>query len=112
MPWLQLKIQTTAEYAESINTFLNLLGSVAITLEDAADQPLLEPDLNTTPLWDEINILSLFKPEINIEKILNFLTEQLGGAAIKNYQTELLPEENWERAWLKDFHPMQFGKNL
>lgn len=112
MPWLQLKIQTTREYAESINTFLNLFGAVAITLQDAADQPLLEPDLNTTPLWDEINVLSLFNPEISIEKILEFLKQQLGDAAIKNYQTELLPEENWERAWLKDFHAMRFGKNL
>lgn len=112
MPWLQLKIQTTREYAESINTFLNLFGAVAITLQDAADQPLLEPDLNTTPLWNEINILSLFKPEISVEKIIEFLNQQLGNAAIKNYQTELLPEENWERAWLKDFHAMQFGKNL
>lgn len=112
MPWLQLKIQTTREFAESINTFLNLFGAVAITLQDAADQPLLEPDLNTTPLWDEINVLSLFHPKISIEKILEFLKQQLGDVAIKNHQTELLPEENWERAWLKDFHAMQFGKNL
>jgi len=112
MPWLQLNIQTTAEYTDSINTYLNLLGAVAITLQDAADQPLLEPELNTTPLWDQVNILSLFNPDISIDKIIAFIKTQLSNNAIRSYHTELLAEKNWERAWLKDFHAMKFGKNL
>lgn len=112
MAWLQLNIQTTREYADSIQTFLNLFDAVAVTMQDAADQPLLEPALNTTPLWDAVTILSLFDPQIDAEKIIGFLKTQLGETAVLQHHTELLPEENWERAWLKDFHPMQFGKNL
>lgn len=112
MSWLQLKLETTAEYAEDITVFLNLMGAAAVTFADSADQALLEPELNTTPLWDEVTILSLFKPEINSDKIINFLKMNFANDAICHYDTEILPENNWERAWLKDFHPMQFGKNL
>lgn len=112
MPWLQLKLETTSEHAEDITLFLNLMGAAAVTFADSADQPVLEPELNTTPLWDEVTILSLFKPEIDSEKVIHFLKMNFNDSAIRYYDTEILPENNWERAWLKDFHPMQFGKNL
>lgn len=112
MPWLQLKLETTAEYAEDITLFLNLMGAAAVTFADSADQPVLEPELNTTPLWDQVTILALFKPDIDSEKIIGFLKMNFADSAIQQYSTEVLPENNWERAWLKDFQPMQFGNNL
>jgi len=112
MSWLQLKIETTIEYAEQINVFLNLFDAVAVTLQDAADQPLLEPDPDSTPLWQEIQVLSLFSPHTNTDNIVNFLKKELGEPAVKNFHTEIISDQNWERAWLKDFHAMQFGKNL
>lgn len=112
MTWQQLKIQTTAEYAESIHAFLDLLDAVAIAYEDAADQPLLEPAPNTTPLWDHVIIKSLFKPGIDLQHVINFLQKNLGEAVLSNYQIETLPDQAWERVWLKDFHPMQFGNHL
>ena len=112
MIWLQLKIKTTLEYAEKITAFLNLFGSVAITYQDAADQPILEPDLNSMPLWNEIHIISLFEPNIDAGKIIHFLADELGGHTIQHYTMEQLAEQAWERVWLKDFKPMQFGHHL
>lgn len=112
MPWLQLRIQTNSESAETLSTFLNLLGAVAITMQDAADQPILEPALNTTPLWAETQILALFPEKTDIDKIINFLRRQINAETPFNYHTELLEEQNWERAWLDHFHPMSFGKRL
>lgn len=112
MSWLQLKIETTIEYAEQINAFLNLFDAVAVTLQDAADQPLLEPDPDSMPLWQEIQVLSLFPLNTNTDNIINFLKKELGSQAVKNYSAGILEEQNWERVWLKDFHAMRFGKNL
>lgn len=112
MAYQQLKIQSFAQYAEQINTFLLLFDALAITYEDAANQPILEPALNTTPLWNKIYIVSLFTVKTDIEKIIDFIRNQLGEAAIVDYFIEQLTEKNWERAWLEHFHPMKFGNNL
>ena len=112
MPWQQLKLQTTAEYADAINTWLSLLGAYAITLQDAADQPVLEPALDTTPIWSQTEVTALFDEKIDLNKILNFLHEQVGAQAIFDQQIEKLSEQDWERAWLNDFHAHAFWKNV
>jgi ribosomal protein L11 methyltransferase len=126
MPWLQLHIKTNPENAETLNAFLNLLGAVAITLQDAADEPILEPALNTTPLWSHTEIIALFPEKIDINKVIDFLKKQLppspafgtlsqrerGQQEIFEYHIELLEDQNWERTWLDHFKPMCFGKRL
>lgn len=112
MPWLQLRIQTHAESAPLLNALLNLLGAVAVTLQDAADQPIYEPAPETTPLWAQTQVIALFPEKTDLAKIMPFLTEQVGAAKIIRHSIELIEEQNWERAWLEHFHPMQFGKRL
>jgi ribosomal protein L11 methyltransferase len=110
MAWLQLHIKTDPENAETLNTFLNLLGAVAITMQDAADEPILEPALNTTPLWSHTEITALFPQKTDTNKVVEFLKTQITTELI--YQIDLLEEQNWERAWLEHFKPMCFGKRL
>jgi len=112
MAWLQLKIQTTNQYVEQINTFLVLFDAVAVTYSDAADQPILEPDLGSTPLWEQIWISCLFAEDAEGNKIVNFIKAQTDPEAILQYSLEVVADQNWERAWLDDFKPMQFGDNL
>lgn len=112
MLWQQLKIHTTQQYIEQINNFLDLFAAVSISLQDASDEPLLEPGVGETPLWQQTWINGLFSPEIDVKKIIAFIDNELGSAAILDYSIEQLEEQNWERAWLQDFHPMQFGNNL
>ncbi len=112
MSWQQLKIQTTVQYAEQINDFFNLFAAVSVSLQDAADEPLLEPGVGEIPLWSQIWVTGLFNADVDCDKIIHFIESQLGIIAIINYSVETLDEQNWERAWLKDFQPMQFGSNL
>jgi ribosomal protein L11 methyltransferase len=128
MAWLQLHIKTDPENAETLNALLNLLGAVAVTLQDAADEPILEPALNTTPLWSHTEIIALFPEKIDINKVVEFLKKQItppspGFATLSrqrergqqdnfDYQIDLLEDKNWERAWLEHFKPMCFGKRL
>ena len=51
MSWLQVHIITNAAQAETLEDNLLLCGAVSVTLQDNADQPLLEPGVGETPLW-------------------------------------------------------------
>jgi ribosomal protein L11 methyltransferase len=112
MSYLQLTFHTTTPHVPLITQLLNLLEAKAVTWQDDADEPVLEPALNTTPLWSQTKITGLFDANCDLEKIANFICAQVGDAAITQYEITSVPDENWERSWMKDFHPMQFGKNL
>ncbi|MEH6624997.1 MAG: 50S ribosomal protein L11 methyltransferase [Motiliproteus sp.] len=116
MPWLQMKLDIEPSQAEAYEDLLLSLGCCAVTLEDGADQPLFEPDLGTTPLWDKTRITGLFDAEADLKAIQHGL--QLGHQALASEEpfpackTEILEDKDWEREWMDNFHPMQFGKRL
>ena len=49
MPWLQLRLDTRPEDVESLEDLMLATGAVAVTMEDNADEPVLEPGVGETP---------------------------------------------------------------
>lgn len=86
-------------------------GAVSITLEDAADNPVLEPAPGTTPLWPNVRIKALFEAAADPD-VLTFLLEQQLPGRLPPLAFATLADRLWEREWLKDFRPMRFGKRL
>jgi ribosomal protein L11 methyltransferase len=111
MAWLQLKIDSAKADAERIEEALELVGAGAIMMEDAADQPLFEPPLGTTPLWDATRIVALFTIDSDIDAIIEFLNDHLEGG-LPSHRVEILEDQVWERAWMDHYHPMCFGERL
>lgn len=116
MPWLQIKIKTNPENSEAYEDLLLSAGCAAVTFEDSEDQPIFEPDLGTTPLWSNTTITGLFAAEHNLEQTLRFLTQahaQLFPAIpTPQIHAEILEDKDWEREWMDNYHPMQFGRRL
>ncbi|MBD3609132.1 MAG: 50S ribosomal protein L11 methyltransferase [Gammaproteobacteria bacterium] len=112
MSWQQLHLQLPASQVDAISDSLSEMGAAAVTLSDAEDKPIFEPPIGTTPLWDHTQITGLFDTMYEMDKVLSELKNQFGDSAILQWQVEELPEQDWERAWMDDFQPMQFGQNL
>lgn len=116
MPWLQLKLETPPLLTEHYEDLLLQAGACAVTLEDAADQPLFEPERGTTPLWDRTCIIGLFDAETDMNQVLTQI--KLGhqriapDSPLPAYKTELVEDKDWEREWMDNYHPMQFGQRL
>jgi len=101
MPWIQVILTTDEEQAEAISEELFSIGAVSVSFKDAADQPVYEPALNTTPLWGNTQVIALFEETPD----LNQLQDQ-------NYEIKILEDQEWTRVWMDDFHPMQFGERV
>ncbi|MCW8884181.1 MAG: 50S ribosomal protein L11 methyltransferase [Motiliproteus sp.] len=116
MPWLQMKLDIEPQKAEAYEDLLLALGCCAVTLEDGADQPLFEPELGTTPLWDKTRITGLFDAETDLQQLQQGLRTGHQQIAPDNpfpsYKTEILEDKDWEREWMENFHPMRFGERL
>lgn len=110
MSWQQLTFSTTAQAAEQLNELLLETEALAVTLQDAADEPIFEPALGTTPLWGQTELVALFSVEEDLQQIIRQLQAVFG--QLPPYQISRVAEQNWERAWMDEFKPMQFGQHL
>ncbi|MBX9912717.1 MAG: 50S ribosomal protein L11 methyltransferase, partial [Pseudomonadaceae bacterium] len=111
MPWLQVRLAISPEQAETYEDALLNVGAVSVTFMDAEDQPIFEPDLGTTPLWSHTHLLALFEDGTDAEQLLAQL-ELLTGAPLPQHHSEVLADQDWERSWMDNFHPMRFGQRL
>ena len=112
--WLQLICQTARDTESLVSEAAENMGAASITLSDAGDSPVLEPLPNETPLWDDIVVTILFREEEKflIDSLQQQLEENKTDWKISNIHQEELEEQQWERVWMDDFHPMKFGDNL
>ncbi len=111
MPWLQIHIRAARSEADPLGDALSAAGAVSVTLKDAADQPIFEPGVGETPLWQDTEVVGLFEAGADPQWIRTLVEAELGHP-LSHWRTEQLEDQAWERAWLKDFRPMAFGERL
>lgn len=115
MSWIQLKAFISPTQAEAMEESLMAAGACSVTYEDAKDQPVLEPALGTTPLWDATIITGLFTADEDMQlaqQIARDVFKNLTQEELPSYRIEILENQDWTRAWMEHFKPMQFGKHL
>lgn len=111
-PWLQLSLQAIDHTAEQLEDALLRVGALAVTLQDAGDQPVLEPGPGETPLWAQTCVTGLFDAQTDIEVVKRQLQCILHAPVLLECRLTELEERDWVRAWMDDFHPMRFGQRL
>ena len=108
--WQELRFSTTPDQLENLEAWLFEQGALAVTLEDNADEPLLEPGPGETPLWQNIKLVALFEVGINLSPILASVPQQWVTASAD--AANFVPDQDWERAWMENFEPLKMGKRL
>ncbi|KZY79934.1 ribosomal protein L11 methyltransferase [Oleiphilus sp. HI0069] len=115
MNWIQVKANISPAIAEALEEGLLAAGASAVTLEDAQDQPVLEPERGTTPLWEETIVTGLFSADED-QKAIRAITESvftnLSDQTFPELRFEILENEDWTRKWIDNFKPIQFGRRL
>lgn len=113
MPWLQIRVQSTPEQVPELEDLLLGCGAMVVTFEDVNDDPVYEPELNTTPLWNHTRITGLFEADADIEQIRPLIDEKANELNTDlATKIEILEDKDWEREWMDSYHPIQFGKRL
>jgi ribosomal protein L11 methyltransferase len=110
--WIQLTIRVDAARASAAEDVLFEMGAASVTLLDAADHPVHEPDPGETPLWPQVLVRGLFEAGLDRDGS----SERLHSAGLIHsadaVDFEELAERDWERAWMDRFQPMRFGRDL
>jgi ribosomal protein L11 methyltransferase len=108
--WFQLNIVNCPnQELDLLSEELEKFGALSITLSDRNDDPILEPELGTTPLWPEVVIQALFSEAAQAEFIRDHLKHTRPSLTCT---VELLEDKEWEKVWMENFKPQRFGKRL
>jgi ribosomal protein L11 methyltransferase len=110
MAWIQFVCHTSQDKAEALSEALSECGAAAVTFEDDADQPIYEPDPGETPLWTETRLTALFDAETEQQQMLDMLATLVD--EVPRFRVEAVEDKDWEREWMENFNPIQFGDKL
>jgi len=113
--WLRAVLTVPEALAEAVGDWLEAQGATAVSLEDAKDQPLLEPPPGAMPLWQEVVVSGLFPFN---DALAPRLREALAAWQVERGQSlpplSIIPLEttDWVRAWIQFAVPLRFGDRL
>ncbi|WP_336915520.1 50S ribosomal protein L11 methyltransferase [Vibrio cholerae] len=113
MPWIQIKLNATNNNAEAIGDMLmEETGAVSVTFLDAKDTPVFEPLPGETRLWGDTDVVALYEADMDTSLILQQIKASNMLAEGFAHKVEQVEDKDWEREWMDNFHPMQFGRRL
>lgn len=111
MNWIELHLQVPEQLVEPSEDLLLSLGALSVTLTDNANQPILEPELGTQPVWEKTRVIGLFESNVDTELLLSLLRQSLPDDQAQA-EWRHLDEKVWEREWLKHFQPLQINESF
>ena len=112
LSWQQCICQTTKKHHQAIENAMENAGALSITWQDAKDTPVLEPLPGQQLLWEDMIITALFDKDVDLSALSKTLEQNKLAWDIQDFYVEILENQDWERVWMKDFHPIQFGEKL
>jgi ribosomal protein L11 methyltransferase len=97
MAWFRLRFQVVESQAPAAETLLEDLGAVAVTLMDAGDTPILEPDPGATPRWQQCRVEALFALPADFEAIRH----RVLAASFQpgDLNADFLEDDDWLNRW-------------
>jgi ribosomal protein L11 methyltransferase len=111
VPQLALTLTLDGLDVERVEQACLEFGALAVSYTDQRDDPILEPAPGEFRLWPHSRLQALFPFETSPEKLVAGLSHVLRVDPAR-LGVETLADKVWEREWLRDFHPMCFGRRL
>lgn len=111
MSWLQFSIDVLREQVEAVTEALEASGAQAVTVQDAADELLIEPVPGTRPLWRSPRVVALFPADADAHAVEAALRAVLADP-LPALTVSVLEDRDWSGTWRETYRPMRFGTRL
>lgn len=112
LSWTEVSLSIPRERAGAVEAALQELGALAVTMQDQADRPVLEPAPGTAPLWPQLRVCGLFSASVEQAEVTLALLHVAELDRPEALSWREVADQVWERAWMDGFQPMRFGTQL
>ncbi len=106
MNWLSLTFNASNDNAEQISDALLMAGAHAVSMRNAGNEMILEPDPNSTPLWQDVDVIGLFPNDADPKKIVTIIKTLVDSQTWRYYDTEIIEDKDWVRLTQQQFKPI------
>src|SRR5688572_3465909 len=111
MPQIALTLDLDGLDAERVEEACFEFGAQAVSYTDQRDDAILEPAPGEFRLWPHSRLQALFPFDCKPQELVAGAAHVLR-VEPQQISVEMLADKVWEREWLRDFHPMSFGRRL
>jgi ribosomal protein L11 methyltransferase len=105
----RLTFRATAANVPRAEALLELVGAESLSLHDAADDPVLEPEPGTAPLWPDVEVRALFPECADLSALRALLASSCAAADIA---VSVLDDEDWRAGVEQRFAARPIGSRL
>lgn len=105
----QLTFQVAAAAVPRAEALLELAGAETIALRDAADDPVLEPEPSTTPLWPTVVVVAQFPADAALDPLRDVLRSACDASG---FAAHAIADADWEGGMRQSFAARAFGERL
>jgi ribosomal protein L11 methyltransferase len=116
MSFYEIEFPLAALDLGEVEAALFEIGASSITFVDRGDEPVLEPKPGEIRLWSDTLVRALFEESADAARDavlkLDRLSMNLGSQVTQYARVRAVQTCAWERAWLKDWKSMRFGRRL
>jgi ribosomal protein L11 methyltransferase len=111
MPWLTLTFRSDPASAPGLAEALAEAGALAVTMEDGADSPIIEPAVGESPLWPTTCVEALFD-DADQAALLRAVRGHRALASAPEPTVARVEDRDWARVGLAGLGAMAFGGRL
>ena len=109
MSWCKVNLSCSRNDVSIIEEILVANEAISISLcDEINNNPIYEPKVGDTPLWQIVKLIALFEEIISREVITNLLE----GIPYSNLIIGKLENQNWIEKYQENFKPIRFGEKL
>jgi ribosomal protein L11 methyltransferase len=117
MPFLELIIGCSEAEQPRIETALEDVGALSVTLLDADadtsnERSILEPGVGEQPLWQALELCALFPADADRDALLHAIESFDPEIDLSSVRFSEIEDQDWTRVWMDRFQPMPFGRRL
>jgi len=109
LSWCKVNLSCNRNDVSIIEEILVANDAISISLcDEIGNNPIYEPKVGETPLWNVIELSALFEELISRE-VISLLLE---GISYSNLIIRKLENQNWIEKYQENFKPIKFGKKI
>lgn len=112
MAWVQIRFPIEQQHTDTISDFLMDLGSVSVTFTALDDEAIFELFPGDAKIWKMSECVGLFDATTDMALIDAALKHHDALPSDLYCKIEQVEDKDWEREWMDNFHPLQFGERL
>lgn len=112
MAYLELHLFLDADQQEFVESAVEGVGALSLTLLDAEDHPIYEPGVGETPVWPRLHLAALFPGETDRLELLAALEGGLPSRVLASASFAEIDDRDWTRAWMDGWKPLCFGGRI